>query len=55
MNLSRFTNPANDPCDLDREEQIEDERADAWNRQVVDREQEKVESLSKTQQWKGNL
>jgi hypothetical protein len=48
MNFSRFTNPAqeepdderNDDPDYDREAEIEAERADAWHDQAVDRERD---------------
>ena len=38
--MNRFTNPDHDEPDLDRQQEIEAEKADAWRDQAVDREQQ---------------
>lgn len=37
-NFSRFKNPVNDEPDAEDEQEIQDERADAWQDQACDRE-----------------
>jgi hypothetical protein len=39
--MNRFTNPANEPPDLERQHEIEAQKADDWQDQAVDREAER--------------
>ena len=42
MNWSRFSNPMREPQDAERLQAAQDERADAWHDQAIDREREQL-------------
>lgn len=42
MNWQRFSNPCSEPQDAERLQAAQDERADAWQDQAIDREEERA-------------
>ena len=42
MNWQRFSNPAREPQDAERLQSAQDDRADAWHDQAIDREMERA-------------